>query len=278
MEYASSRLANGAAALAYWSSLAQARTLRTSIHEHRAHSSHSWYVVEELTALHAVFAEARRSQLEGLLSKTNAVFQPLTDPLMTDFGAHRWLAREREETYSDWFAWVLEKSPGSISRILGLSQDSLHERIQIEREIAVRYSNCDESGRLDLFLRSGTKQICIVEIKTQEYSQEDLVKQERYCKATGMSPDVQKVFVAIHDAGYDLCGFRFLSWADVCLRLRNLVPELIQSKEVVTAAMILAFVGAVEVNLLHLTASTGDTAYRVVKTVEHLERFIGGIL
>lgn len=44
-----------------------------------------------------------------------------TDPLLCDLGLHRWLAKDREEAYSDWLAWVLEQlgDTDAVFRVLG---------------------------------------------------------------------------------------------------------------------------------------------------------------
>ena len=42
------------------------------------------------------------------LRTSNQVLSPLEDPLWTDCGLHRWLHGSREETYSDWLAWILQ--------------------------------------------------------------------------------------------------------------------------------------------------------------------------
>ena len=48
-------------------------------------------------------------RLRGVLERSNARLTPLADPLLTDFGACRWLARAREEVYSDWLMWIVEQ-------------------------------------------------------------------------------------------------------------------------------------------------------------------------
>jgi len=60
--------------------------------------------------LGGLFAEAERTLYPG-------VGDPLSEELK--LGSHRWLAGNREESYSDWLAWIVERQ-GDPSRVLPL--------------------------------------------------------------------------------------------------------------------------------------------------------------
>ena len=66
-----------------------------------------WLPVKHLIASGTDFAKAQEACLADLILRSNAHLKPLTDPLATDFGTHRWLRGEREEAYSSWLAWIL---------------------------------------------------------------------------------------------------------------------------------------------------------------------------
>jgi hypothetical protein len=58
------------------------------------------------------------NNLEALLSESSSqLFPRLGDPLdpRLDFGAHRWLKNSREEVYSDWLAWVIQRQQINIT-------------------------------------------------------------------------------------------------------------------------------------------------------------------
>ena len=73
--------------------------------------------------------------------------------------------------------------------------------------------------------------------------------------------------------GFDLHGFRFLSWSEICIRLRRLAPSILANKNPLTAGLLLAFVGAVEQNLLGLAKSEKDLG-ALPRTVDHLRQFL----
>src|ERR1039457_7173919 len=52
--------------------------------------------------------EYARQHLEDALARSGAELSPLSDPLALNLGAHRWLSADREESYSDWLAWILQ--------------------------------------------------------------------------------------------------------------------------------------------------------------------------
>jgi hypothetical protein len=49
-------------------------------------------------------------RLRRLLQRSNTLLAPLADPLLEDFGAHRGLKGGREEAYSAWPIWIVEKT------------------------------------------------------------------------------------------------------------------------------------------------------------------------
>src|SRR5664279_1968883 len=52
-------------------------------------------------------AEPEAARLRRYLRQSNEILRPLGEPLLIDFGLHRWLKEEREEAYSDWLAWIV---------------------------------------------------------------------------------------------------------------------------------------------------------------------------
>src|SRR5262249_4355715 len=68
-------------------------------------------------------------------------------------------------------------------------------------------------------------------------------------------------------------GFNLVLWRDICLRLRGIVPSTCR-ENISIAAMIVAFVGAVEQNVLQLPST--DEWYRVTSAiVDYLTEFLG---
>jgi hypothetical protein len=102
-------------------------------------------------------------RLLGLL-KSSDRFPGLRDPLLDDFGTHRWLRADREEAYSDWLHWVLERLGDSdrILRVLDVPEalrPARPERVTIEREKYI-----SGGRRLDLVVKLESI-IVVVEVK-----------------------------------------------------------------------------------------------------------------
>ena len=72
----------------------------------------------------------------------------------------------------------------------------------------------------------------------------------------------------------DLRGFRFLSWAAVCVALRGITPYMLDQEHILSTALILAFVGAVEQNLLGFVSppSALTAVGRIPRMVDHLTK------
>jgi hypothetical protein len=67
--------------------------------------------------------------------------------------------------------------------------------------------------------------------------------------------------------------------ADVCIRLRRILPALSTRISLVKTAMFVAFISAVETNLLNLVAPQQTEAVErlfYAKTIEHLKRCLEG--
>ena len=180
---------------------------------------------------------------------------PLSDPLDVLFPLHRQLSSSREEVYSDWLQWVLDqiKNAGQIGSVLGLpnlEQIAVsNEPVEVDREVPVEHGHADQTGRLDIVVRQGCRWLAVIEVKTRAYKDGDLEKHEGYQKSI-ISPETELIFLAVDPPDSDSHGFRFIAWADVCVTLRRIALELLASNRILTTALILAFVGAIEQNLL----------------------------
>jgi hypothetical protein len=208
---------------------------------------------------------------------------PLSDPLDVEFHLHRQLFSSREEVYSDWLQWVLQHvadfDAWLIGRILGSSNWELfansQEPISVGREVPVEHGRNDQSGRLDLVVSRGAMTLAVVEVKTREYGDSDLEKHRGYRDSiTVRSPEAELIFLSVDPPASDPGGFRFLSWADLCVALRGIAPRLLEPGHILGTALILAFVGAVEQNLLGFVSpeATSMPVGKIPRIVDHLTR------
>lgn len=204
----------------------------------------------------AAWLELERSRLSALLDASNQVLAPLGDPLLVDFGVHRWLADSREEVYSDWLGWIIEQlmEPALVLPLFGINDVKVCSDCSRARSFSVEREKCIDGGRrrLDLVVRYGETAIVVIEVKVTNADSAQTAKQSDYRKWTDKQPVPNRYNILLATGAemeeYD--GFQILSWADLCIGLRRAAPQASASKSPVVAAMVLAFVGAVEQNLL----------------------------
>jgi hypothetical protein len=205
-------------------------------------------------------SQAELEPLAGAYDRSKKRLFPLSDPLDTRFPLHRQLSSDREEVYSDWLQWVLQQF--SDTRCLGhiLGSPNLarlanpHEPISVDREITVEHGYAGRAGRLDIVLRQGSRRLIVVEVKTRAYEDADLEKHAGYTESID-SPDSEFIFLAVNPPDTGLRGFRFVSWAEVCVALRAVAESRLGPDHILSTALVLAFVGAVEQNLLGFVGS-----------------------
>jgi hypothetical protein len=199
-------------------------------------------------------------RLRGVLERSNARLTPLADPLLTDFGACRWLAGAREEVYSDWLMWIVEQlqTPEYVLRLFGIDDPvdiALCQQtpVTVQREFPVPQGHDDQSGRLDLVIRYVGKVLIVVEVKKARAEAADTLKQRGYMQWIEAQPEPRKhpILLVVDADQEDYEGFIPWHWSSLSVVLRHVAQTLCRDPQrVVLAAMILAFVGAVEQNLL----------------------------
>ena len=236
-----------------------------------------WAPVKRMIAASQEVLLLEGENLRGLLEKSSARLFPLADPLLVDFGAHEWLSKEPEPAYSGWLQWIVKQlpSPELVFRLFGLKDPegvSLCEGISpsVKREDWVPEGHEGQTGRLDLTVRYPGKALIVVEVKKISADEVVTVKQRGYKKSLGEQRDEPKkhthtVLLAVDAKAQRSEGdFLLLTWGRLCIELRRMVPDLRAKigteKGVVVAAMILAFVGAVEQNLCGLSSPQANRA------------------
>jgi hypothetical protein len=218
--------------------------------------------------------------LQELLRASSDAFVPLADPLAIDFGAHRWLSSEREEAYSDWLEWVLKQigNAGQILRLLGMQDEDLvrecaSEKPDIKREFPVK------GGRLDLLITFGNRLLVIVEIKTKLFDEDEVLSQlgryRKWIQGQHQYEQSHSYFLAVDPGDFSSQEqFVPLHWRELALRMREQARAWTRAQngsDIVRAAMIVAFCGAVEQNLLGLSGKR--VVFRNRVSVEYLKEW-----
>ena len=219
-----------------------------------------WAPARRLAAAAGRAHAAYERNARALLTASSRRLRPLADPLAVDLGAHRWLAGGREEVYSDWLHWVVGRLlvPAQLFDLLRLPRpagfDARTPRPpQVRREVPVPHGHPGRSGRLDLVVTYPGAAV-VLEVKVAAADAADTAKQRGYTTWLDGRRDAYTAAVLVATAAdedvYE--GFRFLSWADLCVGLRRQAVAFVRERRVVEAAMTLAYAGAVEQNLLKL--------------------------
>jgi len=231
--------------------------------------------------------EAEAERVRSLLALSTKRLEPLADPLVMDFGLHRWLAGDREEAYSDWLQWILQQvqTPREVFRLLGVDPPGtlLEWRElppEVGRELPVPEGHEDQEGRLDLWVRYESNALFVLEVKKSDADHADTRKQAGYKAWLESQPEPHKYPILIAaDAEKEVYeGFRLLRWSDLCVGLRRLACRLTIGGHIAAAALTLALAGAIEQNLLGLSArdvAVGSFAgFNVRRLLAHLERWL----
>jgi hypothetical protein len=216
----------------------------------------SWAAAQQLIEAARPLLKGESTRVRRLLEQSAQYLQPCTDPLLVDLGTHRWLAKAREEAYSDWLAWVVQclGTPARVFPLLGaeaLIPISQGLPVTVTRELII------PEGRLDLVIECGATVLLVVEVKKGSAEDAATAKQSGYqAWLTRQTHPHRQAVMLVSTAEEEVYeGFRPYGWGSLCQQLRRLAPLLCQEARVIEAALILAFVGAVEQNLLGFSSA-----------------------
>lgn len=206
-----------------------------------------------------------REHLQEALRSSDDRLVPLCDPQRLNVGSHRWLSTDREESYSDWLAWILQQFEAqAIFSTFGLINNAaLSKSVK-----SIRREETGEEGRTDIEIWFGDpSSLLLLEVKTKPVSDELPAQLARYQRRTeryvaeGLLKEGQVFLVVLTGEGPELPGnpeWRSLSWRTVCQRLRRQARTwLSPGVYLLRAASVLNFCGAVEQNLLLVSATPG---------------------
>src|SRR5580700_9951677 len=68
----------------------------------------SWDPADRLIESAGKLDEYAKQHFDEALERSDSQLTPLSDPLRLNLGEHRWFSKDREESYSDWLAWILQ--------------------------------------------------------------------------------------------------------------------------------------------------------------------------
>jgi hypothetical protein len=229
-------------------------------------------------------------EFQDIARRSTELLPGLGEPLtVLDFGEHRWVGDRREEAFSDWLQWIVAQiEPAEVLRIFGVNDPNMvsvcsGRNHTCVRERCVPHGNVGAGGRLDLEIEFGDVALLVVEVKVGEAESSDTGKNAGYWKSVNEHHTKRLksyVIVVLDAAEEEYYGFRPRLWCDVCVELRVLAARLCRRDERLRAAMILAFVGSVEQNLLKFHPVSQGATHTVADSLAlpritaHLSKFV----
>ena len=201
----------------------------------------TWTPVQAMITAAEAYGRDCEGRVRELAGEYQAKLGGLGDPLSVKM---TWIERSYEPAYSRWLAWVLEQlgSADAVWRVLGLPDPPAQVKLGTRTEVEI-----PPEGRLDIVVDCDGAPRVVIETKLRSAEECFLDDQlGRYRKRLGDCKGVLIVLDAEKDS-YE--GFVVRRWKDVCVGLRRELLHVARGKHLVDA-MILAFVGAVEQNLL----------------------------
>jgi len=247
-------------------------------------SRESWEPCRRLVDAAREFWSVKGREIAGLLVKSGERLG-FQDPLTLRFDLHRWLSAESEEAYSDWLAWIVNelRSRELVGRLLFGDQvpqqilDCREPYCVADREKWVPEGRPGRPGRLDCLIKFGAAALILVEVKVTDMKSADLEALPGYKKwLEDQHPTFTIALLLVTDGetNPEPHGFKVVRWRELCFNVRRLLPELVQRRRTIAAALAAAFVGAVEMNLLGFPPVIGDLPLfgtRVDEVIQHLK-------
>jgi hypothetical protein len=238
--------------------------------------SSSWDCSEPLRQRVRELDQYARQHLEAARDRSAEELHPLGEPLGLSLGQHRWLSLDREESYSDWLAWILQgiAQAAQILPLLGLDTAGADALGQAE---TVRREEWSEQGRTDIEIRFGKRAFLLVEVKVQppgDYLPDQLKRYEEKARREGAGRTMLVLLAPEKPEEKDCGKFEFVAWRNLCPRLRRHASQVIRTgtkPALLQAAAILIFCGAVEQNLLGL--SMQPQPLRAMPTLDYLRKW-----
>lgn len=229
-----------------------------------------WTLVAPLIQSWESLSETLCRQFDKLVECSDGYLRPLEDPLHLDLGTNRLFTNEREETYSDWLAWILQElaatgnanGAADVFQLLSISQTEIlsqcaacSDSAKVFREQVIEQGHEGHKGRVDILIRYERILLIHIEVKVTDADRADLEKNKGYSKSLkGEYAEKEHIHVLLvtdsKRADYD-DGFRVLKWSHIAKTLRRLATD--HTKPLLLTAAMLLFAGTIEQRLYGLS-------------------------
>ena len=231
----------------------------------------SWDHATQLVEHAERLDRSARGRLTDIMAESEKALLPLGEPLKLNLGMHRWLSADREESYSDWLAWILQGMSCSEIKTLFSLSDQCVGGLSGKAEY-VRREVWRNEDRTDIEVSFGDQGFLLIEVKVKDVDAEISVQLQRYANRLAGRHNLFLVLLGTEAPEPDVmrCGFTFVRWNALCQRLRNHANR-VKHSDILRAAAMLIFCGAAEQNLLGL--SSVPRRLRAATTADYLQNW-----
>ena len=141
-----------------------------------------------------------------------------------------------------------------------LARRCRRETLRVIREGDMPEGEPDHTGRIDLLIRYGNRVSFLIEVKKGGAEQAATLKQQGYDRSSKrlLRGKIIKRLLVTSAEKEEVDMFPVLEWGRLCLELRQLIAT--KRFETGSSAVMLGFAGAVEQNLIGLSASQAGRA------------------
>jgi hypothetical protein len=212
-----------------------------------------------------------RRRLTAVFELSEKELAPLGEPLKLNLGTHRWLSADREESYSDWLAWILQGMSGSeIVTLFSLNEKCAGELTGTAE--SVRREVRRDQDRTDVEVSFGGQGFLLIEVKVKDVGTEISDQLQRYANKFTGRHNLLLVLLGTEAPEPEVkrCGFTFVRWETLCQRLRIYANQ-VKNSYMLRAAAILIFCGAAEQNLLGF--SSEPRRLRAAATADYFQNW-----
>lgn len=254
-----------------------------------------WPVIANFVQTSTDYQESRRQEAVKIAESLNESLESDNrwEPFLFDLSEHPSLKNAREERYSDYLVWILDrfgqhtqwlsellkiKNPDFIAKHEGKNPD-------VRREVPVDEGHVGQSGRADIVLLY--QDVCIdLEVKITDAESADLEKNDGYRNSferlypkTKYKHFHRLLVTSAREEYYNKKGddcdewYHPITWKDVCLQIRDLIHERKAVENALFTGTVLGFVGSVEQILLGYRFVEGER-YTDRKTILYLEELL----
>jgi hypothetical protein len=130
----------------------------------RPMSRPKWSAVERLVLAAQPYLQEKATTLRDLLIEWSGKFG-MQDPFLNDLGVHRWI--DKETSYSDWLAWVLERlEPSAVFEVLDVKPPFDPGKCVVRRESQV------DKRYIDLLIQFENLRNYAIGVEVKTYDQQ----------------------------------------------------------------------------------------------------------